>query len=163
MKITFITTGGTIDKDYPKSKEGYAFEITDPAVDRILKKISPNFEYEIVLLLKKDSLDISESERDMIFEACKNTTSENIIITHGTDTMLDTAKKLSEIKEKVIVLVGAQRPEKFYDSDADFNIGCAVGAVNILDRGVYISTGGRVFPWDACTRDENTGKYILKS
>ena len=160
MKITFVTTGGTIDKDYPKSPRGYAFEIEDPAVDRILERINPNFEYEIVLLLKKNSQDITDEDREMIHEACSNTASDKIIITHGTDTILDTAKKMTNINDKVIILVGSQKPEKFYDSDADFNIGCAVGAINLLENGVYIGMNGRIYPWDKCKRDQKTGQFI---
>ena len=159
MQITFITTGGTIDKDYPQKIKGYAFEITEPAVDRILKKINPNFEYEIVLLLKKDSLDITAEDREMILEACNRTSTDKIIITHGTDTMLETAKRMIEIKDKVIIFVGAQKPERFSESDAQFNLGCAVGAINVLERGIYIVMNGRVFPWDKCKRDPETGQF----
>lgn len=159
MKITFITTGGTIDKDYQKPTKGYGFEITDPAVDRILKRINPSFEYEIILLLKKDSLDLTDGDREMILEACQNTSAEKIIISHGTDTMHLTGKKLSEISEKVIIITGATRPERFSDSDADFNLGCAIGAINILDNGIYISMHGRIFPWDKCKRDEESGRF----
>lgn len=162
MEITFITTGGTIDKDYPKTKNGYGFEIADPAVVRILKKINPNFEYDIILMLKKDSLDITDEDRIMLKEACDTTGSNKIIITHGTDTMLDTANVLKEINDKVIILVGAQRPEKFTDSDAAFNVGTAVGAVNILDNGVYIAMHGRIYPSDKCKRDKKTGQFLEK-
>lgn len=104
MKITFIQTGGTIDKDYPRKTKGYAFEIADPAVSRILQRTNPNFTFEILSVLKKDSLEMTEEDRKQIFEACNQTDVDKIIITHGTDTMIDIARKLSAIKDKVIIL-----------------------------------------------------------
>jgi len=162
MKITFIQTGGTIDKDYPKLAKGYGFEIGEPAVKRILEKVNPNFGFEIISILKKDSLDITDEDREKIYEVCVKADSDKIIITHGTDTMIETAKKLSEIKNKVIILTGAMKPERFSDSNASFNIGTAIGAVNILENGVYIAMNGRIYSWDRCKRDLKTGQFIEK-
>jgi L-asparaginase len=160
MKITFIQTGGSIDKDYPKSVKGYAFEIGEPAVKRILERFNPKFEYEIISILKKDSLDMNDKDREKILETCKKIRNDKIVITHGTDTMLETAKKLSKIKDKIVILTGATKPEKFSDSDASFNIGTAIGAVNALGNGVYIAMNGRVFNWEKCKRDLKTGQFI---
>ncbi|UCC91625.1 MAG: asparaginase [Candidatus Aenigmatarchaeota archaeon] len=160
MKITFIQTGGTIDKDYPKPTKGYAFEISEPAVKRILEKVNPNFEFEILSVLRKDSLDITEEDMQKIYNACVKANSDKIIITHGTDTMTETAKKLSGIKDKVIILTGAIRPERFSSSDSDFNIGVAVGAINTLSKGVYIAMQGRVYPWDKVKRNQETGQFV---
>ena len=113
MKILFIQTGGTIDKDYPRTTKGYAFEISEPAVKRIMEKINPSFDYEILSVLKKDSLDITETDRKKIFDACKSSKIDKIVITHGTDTMIETAKELNQIKGKTIVVTGAMRPERF--------------------------------------------------
>ncbi|MFA6216022.1 MAG: asparaginase domain-containing protein [Patescibacteria group bacterium] len=162
MKIVFIQTGGTIDKDYPKTTQGYAFEISEPAVKRILAKVNPNFEHEVISLLKKDSLDITPDDRDKIFETCKAVTGDKIIITHGTDTMIETAEKLGELKGKTIVITGAMRPEKFSDSDASFNVGFAMAAVETLSAGVYIVMNGRVYPWNKCQRNMETGQFIEK-
>lgn len=131
MKILFIQTGGTIDKDYPKLTKGYAFEITTPAVERIMENVNPSFEFEIVPLIQKDSTELTESDREIIHELCENTKTSKIIITHGTDTMIETALKLADIENKTIILTGAMRPERFTNSDADFNIGVAVGAINV--------------------------------
>ena len=160
MKIVFVQTGGTIDKDYPKTKKGYAFEIAEPAVERILGKVSPDFDFEIIPILKKDSLDITEDDRKRIYEACQKANSDKIVITHGTDTIIETAGKLSDIKNKVIVLTGAMRPEKFSDSDASFNVGTAIGAINILKNGVYIAMNGRIYPWHDVKRNPETGQFI---
>lgn len=162
MKILFIQTGGTIDKDYPKLTKGYAFEITTPAVQRILENINPCFEFEILSLLQKDSLDLTEEDREKIRNACIHTDAQKIIITHGTDTMIETAKKLANIENKTIILTGAMRPERFTNSDAHFNVGVAVGALNTVKIGVYISMNGMVYPFDKVTRDLKTGQYVSK-
>jgi len=160
MKIVFIQAGGTIDKDYPKTRKGYAFEIAEPAVKRILEKVHPNFDFEVISLLKKDSLDMTDEDRAIIHQACLRADADKIVITHGTDTMIETARKLSGIKNKVIVLTGALKPEKFSDSDASFNVGAAVGAINLLTSGVYIAMNGRIFPWNKVKRDKQTGHFV---
>lgn len=160
MKVLFIQTGGTIDKDYPKTTKGYAFEISEPAVKRILEKINPSFDYEIISILKKDSLDITIEDRDKVYDACKKSKIDKIIITHGTDTMIETAKKLSDLKNKTIIITGSMRPEMFSNSDASFNIGTAVGALNVLDKGVYLSMHGRVYSWNKVKRNMDTGQFI---
>jgi L-asparaginase len=160
MKIVFIQVGGTIDKDYPRTQKGYAFEIAEPAVKRILEKVHPSFDFEIISLLKKDSLDMTEKDRDKILEACQKTDANRIVITHGTDTMIETAKKLNRIKNKIIIVTGAMKPEKFSDSDASFNVGAAVGAMNVLRSGVYIAMNGRVLPWNKVERDKRTGCFV---
>jgi L-asparaginase len=159
MEITIVTTGGSIDKDYPKPTKGYAFEIGPPAAKRILESVKPNFNFKIVSVLQKDSLDITDDDRELILEAVKNSTSGKIIITHGTDTMLKTAEKLSAVEDKTVIVTGATRPERFADSDAAFNLGCAIGAISALTKGVYIVMQGRVYPWDKCRRDEETGRF----
>lgn len=161
MKITFITTGGTIDKAYEKRKGTYNFEIMDPSVTYILKNITPNFEYKVLSIIKKDSLDITEKDRQLIFDTCKNAEDTKIIITHGTDTMIETAKKLSELRGKVIILVGAAQPERFKETDADFNVGMAVGVANILKEGIFIAMNGRVYPWDK-VKKADSGHFLDK-
>ena len=162
MKILFIQTGGTIDKDYPRVTKGYAFEITEPAVKRITERINPNFEYKIVALLQKDSLDLTKKDRAKILGTCSKSRANKIIITHGTDTLIQTAKTLSKIKNKTIILTGAMRPEKFSDSDATFNVGVAVGALGSLKHGIYIAMNGRVYDWKKCKRISKTGQFIYK-
>jgi L-asparaginase len=160
MKIVFIQTGGTIDKDYPRSQKGYAFEIGEPAVERILEKVHPSFDFEVVSLLKKDSLDMTEKDRERILEACQKADADKIVVTHGTDTMIETARKLSRVKNKAIVLTGAMKPEKFVDSDASFNVGVALGALSVLSNGVYVAMNGLVLPWNKVKRDERSGRFV---
>ncbi len=150
MRITYIQTGGTIDKDYPRGEtsHGYEFKITDPAVEDIIPKMNALFDYDIMSVLKKDSLDITDNDREKIYKAVKGVNNDKIIITHGTDTILETAKKLSKLKDKVIILTGAMLPNKFTTSDARFNIGMATAAVQILAPGVYIALYGNVVPWN---------------
>ncbi len=160
MKILFIQTGGTIDKDYPLLTRGYPFEITEPAVQRILENINPAFDFEILPLLQKDSLDLTEEDREKILQACIDSAVNKIIITHGTDTIIETAQKLSQVKDKVIILTGAMRPERFSNSDAGFNIGVAIGAINVLDNGIYIAMNGKIFDYQKVARDSETGKFL---
>ncbi len=160
MKVLFIQTGGTIDKDYPKTTKGYAFEITDPAVERILEKMNPAFSWRVVPLLRKDSMEITENDRQMIFDECKNAIEDKIVITHGTDTMIQTAQFLKALEKKTIIITGAMRPERFSNSDASFNIGTALGGLNALQNGVYIAMNGSIYPWNECSRDLKTGQFV---
>jgi L-asparaginase len=157
--ILIIQTGGTIDKDYPKKTGGYAFEIGTPAVSRILKRINPDFEFSILELFRKDSTEITENEREQLKKVCCESTAQKIIITHGTDTMIETAQYLSSIKDKCIVITGAQLPEKFKDSDADFNFGFALGVLTNLKNGVFIAMNGGVFCPHKISRDKESGKF----
>lgn len=162
MKIVFIQTGGTIDKEYPRTTSGYAFEIGEPAVKRILEKVNPALDYEIIPLLQKDSLDITKEDRKKILQACRKTDSDKIVITHGTDTMIETASMLRLVHGKTIVITGAMRPEKFSDSDAMFNIGGAVIGVQSLPHGVYLAMNCRIYLWNSVKRNMKTGQFIEK-
>ena len=150
MKITFLQTGGTIDKDYPRTTKGYAFDISDPAIHRILAKLNPSFDHEIVSVLKKDSMDITDDDRNTIYHACVSTDNDKIIITHGTDTMLETARVLSQINDKTIVITGAMRPERFSNSDAPINVGAAIGSIEALRSGVVDEGQGRGVGFERC-------------
>ena len=158
MKIVFVQTGGTIDKD-SENKERICLRNRGACRKKILQKVNPNFDFEIIPLLKKDSLDITEEDRKKIHEARQKADSDKIVVTHGTDTIIETAKKLSDIKNKVIVLTGAMRPEKLSYSDASFNVGTAIGAINILKNGVYIAMNGRVYPSHNVKRNPKTGQF----
>lgn len=143
LSIKFVTTGGTIDKLYFDAKDEY--EVGPPQVAEILRNAGANFSYEILSILRKDSLDLTDSDRAMIRERVAAETAEHIIITHGTDTMVQTALALREIPGKTIVLTGSMQPARFRVTDAEFNLGAAVAAVQILPHGVYIVMQGRVF------------------
>jgi L-asparaginase len=162
MKLAFIQTGGTIDKDYPRTHAGYAFEIGEPAVSRILQKLNPTFQYEIFSAMKKDSQEINTQDRQHLLDMCQEIDYERIIITHGTDTLLETAEYLSVLKSKTIVLTGAMRPELFSNSDAPIHIGMAISAVQCLPAGVYVAMQGLILPWNQVKRDENTWQFVPK-
>ena len=144
MKIKFFTTGGTIDKIYFDAKSEY--QVGSPQVIEILEQAHVSFEYEVVPILKKDSLEMTDADRDLIRKAVEVDTRERIVITHGTDTMTETAKRLQGITGKTIVLTGALEPAISKYTDATFNIGAAVAAVQCLPHGIYITMNGRVFP-----------------
>lgn len=146
MKIKIYAVGGTIDKVYFDRKS--EFEVGEPKVGEILKEANVNFKYEISSILNKDSLDMTDEDRKLVFDAVKSDGHRYIVLTHGTDTMIQTAKKLKTIPDKVIVLTGAMEPARFKSSDAAFNIGCAVAAVQTLQPGVYIAINGRIFDPD---------------
>jgi L-asparaginase len=162
VNILFIQTGGSIDKNYPKVTKSYAFEITKPAVATILSNARAGFSYKIIELLKKDSQDMTDSDRKLIYETCKKAKQNKIVITHGTDTMVETAKLLSKLTNKTIVLTGSIVPEKFKDSDADFNVGSAVGALSALPHGTYIAMHGRVVPYSKAVRELKTGQFTFR-
>jgi L-asparaginase len=164
MKILFLQTGGSIDKAYPtgEDNDGYSFVIAGPAFERILDYVKPSFEYNSQTVLQEDSLDMTEDDRNKILQACQGSTIDNIVITHGTDTMLKTAELLSQITDKTIVLTGAMTPELFKNTDADFNVGTAIGGVSVLSPGVYVAMNGLVLSWDKITFDRTTKRFVEK-
>ena len=143
-KLLIITTGGTIDKIYFDDKSDY--QVGEPQISQILHAMHVAFDFEVTALMRKDSLHIGDKERELIRATVMATDVSHILITHGTDTMVETAAALEGVEGKTIVLTGALNPARFRDSDAIFNIGCAVGAVQCLPPGVFIAMNGKV--WD---------------
>ena len=143
MKIKIYTTGGTIDKVYFDQKSDY--QVGDPQANGVLERANVVLDYEVESIIRKDSLDFTDEDRALIRKKVESTQSERLVITHGTDTMIKTAKVLENISGKTIVMTGSMYPAQFRDSDAVFNIGCAVTAVQILVPGVYIVMNGRIF------------------
>lgn len=143
-KLLIITTGGTIDKIYFDERSNY--QVGEPQISQILRAMHVAFEFEVSSLMRKDSLDLDDADRKLIHDVVVASEARHILITHGTDTMVETASVLQNVPDKTIVLTGALNPARFRDSDAIFNIGCAVGAVQALEPGVYITMNGKV--WD---------------
>ena len=143
MKIKFFSTGGTIDKIYFDQKSTY--QVGESRVEEIMREANAGCEYEVESIMRKDSLDLLDEDRRLILDRISADPHEYIIITHGTDTMDQTARTLEKITDKVIVLTGAMQPAKFISSDAEFNIGFAVAAVQTLPYGVYLAMNGRIF------------------
>jgi L-asparaginase len=143
MQIKIFTVGGTIDKIYFDKKSKY--QVGEPAVDQVLKEANINVAYQIESILRKDSLDMTDDDRQLVFDKIEADDHRYIIVTHGTDTIIQTARKMMSIQNKVIVLTGSIEPARSKSSDAPFNIGSAVAAVQLLPAGVYIVINGRVF------------------
>ncbi len=143
MFIRFITTGGTIDKIY--FDELSQFEIGESQVTHILTEGLIKFDYEIVPLLQKDSLDMTDDDRAQLRDYIAGDDADRYVITHGTDTMPETADALADLGGKTIVLTGALSPARFRSTDAVFNVGMAVAAAQVAPPGVYIAMSGQVF------------------
>ena len=160
MKLIFIQTGGTIDKDYPRATGGWAFEFGEPATVRLLDKLQPSFDFEVVTACQKDSLELDGQDRQNLAELIEQRDERKFIVTHGTDTMFETATYLGDrIKDKLIVITGAMRPERFSNSDAPINLGCAIATANLEEAGVFIAMHGVVKRHNDMRRDMETGQY----
>ena len=143
-ELLVVTTGGTIDKVYFDDKSDY--QVGEPQIGRILQEFGVAFRFTVVPALRKDSLHITADDREVLRATIAASPADHVLVTHGTDTMVETAKVLATIPGKTIVLTGALNPARFRGSDAEFNIGTAVGAVQSLAPGVYIAMNGRI--WD---------------
>lgn len=157
MFVQIFTTGGTFDKVYFDALSEY--KIGEPMAAELLEQGRVGFNYSVESLLKKDSLDLDDDDRTLIHERVANCPHDHILIIHGTDTMTVTAAALADIEHKVIVLTGAMQPARFRDSDALFNLGLAVGALNICQPGVWIAMSGRVFPADGVRKNRMAGRF----
>ena len=144
--LKIFCCGGTIDKVYFDANS--EFQVGEPQIVTVLRDANITFEYEVESILRKDSLDMTAQDRDTVrlsIESCDNS---HILITHGTDSMIATARALKGIKNKTVVLTGAMEPAKLKETDACFNIGCAIVAVQTLPAGIYIAMNGRIFTPD---------------
>ena len=157
MKIKIFSVGGTIDKVYFDQLS--EFQVGGPSIRDILKNLPLNFDYDIVSLIRKDSLDMTDQDRELLYNTVKKDPARRILITHGTDTMIETAQRLLDIKGKVIVLTGAMEPARFRNSDAVFNIGCAIGAIQTLSEGVYIAMNGRIYHPNEIRKNRAAGRF----
>ena len=155
--VKIFTVGGTIDKVYFDAKSTY--EVGPPNISEVLADLSLNMEFDVTSLMKKDSLEMTDDDREIVRKAIVGTDATMIVITHGTDTMVQTAQCLKDILDKTIVLTGALAPALFKSSDAMFNIGCALTAVQIKQPGVYIAMNGQVFDYDKVRKDVANNKF----
>ncbi len=145
MKLHIFTTGGSIDKTY--STQVSDFVVGPPLVAEVLRDANTAFAYDVHELMRKDSLQLTDDDRAHIVEWVRASPQRHILITHGTDTMPETGLALlaAGVADKTVVLTGAMRPAAFKDSDASFNIGCALTAAQTLPPGVYIAMHGLIF------------------
>ena len=158
MRIKFFTTGGTIDKVYFDAKS--EFEVGPPQVLEVVKEANVTFDYDIESILQKDSLDMTQSDRDLVRQKVAAEPCPRIVITHGTDTMEQTAAVLGQaVSGKTIVLTGAMVPYTFGSSDGMFNLGTALAFVQALDSGVYVAMNGRCFTWNKVHKNREFGIF----
>ncbi|PIE37157.1 MAG: asparaginase [Gammaproteobacteria bacterium] len=157
MQIDIFTTGGTIDKIYFDDKSDY--QVGQPVIGDLLKREKVAFDFTVTSLMKKDSLHMDDADRNTVREAVAGCSANHVLITHGTDGMVNTAKALRGIADKTIVLTGSLSPAAFQHSDAIFNIGCAIGAVQAMPPGVYIAMNGKVFAADKVRKNVEANRF----
>ena len=157
MKLHIITTGGTIDKTYFDAKSDY--QVGDPVIGELLQRMAVGFPFTVESAMRKDSLDMDDKDREKIRELAQNCAEECVLVTHGTDGMVSTGQSLRGIEGKRIVLTGALQPAAFAQSDAIFNIGCAIGALQSKPPGVYIAMNGEVFDVDKVTKNLERNRF----
>ncbi|WP_438481847.1 asparaginase domain-containing protein [Oleiharenicola lentus] len=161
MRLRVISTGGTIDKVYFDAASSY--DVGDPQVEPLFKEANVTFEYVIESVTRKDSLAMTDADRALIRERVEVSPEKLILITHGTDTMTETAAALATIKDKVIVFTGSMLPARFRTSDALFNLGCAVGALQVLPAGIYIAMNGQIAPAHTVRKNRAESRFEPKA
>ena len=164
MHVQVFTTGGTIDKVYFDAKS--AFEVGEPLIADVFRQAGVAFSFGVEVLLRKDSLDVTDADREAIADRVLACDADRVIVTHGTDTMPETARTLAARlgadgggAAKTVVLVGSLAPARFKLSDAEFNVGFAAAAVQALDPGVYIAMNGRVFDPETVRKDRAGNRF----
>ena len=164
-ELLVLGMGGTIDKDYPRTTNGYAFEIDEPAAGRVLAELPfLALEFRAESVCRKDSTEIGDADRDLLVEVVRASSAARVVVTHGTDTLIETARYVlasGVASSRRIAFTGAMKPERFKDSDASFNLGAAVAATELQQKGsVVVCMGGRVLDCTDCERDTTTGLFV---
>jgi L-asparaginase len=158
MPVRILITGGTFDKEYDEITGKLYFK--DTHMREILDLGRSKLEVKIRTLMLLDSLEMTDHDRDVILDNCRRVSENQIVITHGTDTMTETGKVIANAKlEKTIILTGAMIPYKFGSSDGLFNFGGALAFAQALPQGVYIAMNGRCFDWDKVEKNKKTGVF----
>ena len=157
--ILILTTGGTIDKNYFDALSEY--QIVDSGIPALLDEARVALPYRLVELMRKDSLELTDADRALIAAASREAPETRIVVTHGTDTMTETAKLLAaEVPGKTICLTGALSPARFAETDANFNLGMAIATVQVAQPGVWIAMSGQVFDGLKVRKDREAGKFV---
>jgi L-asparaginase len=159
-EILIVTTGGTIDKVYFDQKSDY--QVGQTIIGSLLSEAQVTHPYRIMEVLQKDSLDINDADRTSIHSAIAGDPSTRVIVTHGTDTMTDTAQYLSDIEGKTIVMTGSLLPARFAMTDAMFNVGMAIAAVQTMDHGIYVAMNGTIFPAKSVIKNREMNRFERK-
>lgn len=159
--LTIVATGGTIDKIYFDDKS--TFQIGAPQIGEILTSLGVAFAFEVIPLMRKDSLHVTDADRDLVRRTIEAQPHRQVLVTHGTDTMVETARAIATasppLAGKTVVLTGAMVPYAFGSSDGLFNLGSALSFVQVLTPGVYIAMNGRCFVWDKVQKNRETGVF----
>jgi L-asparaginase len=159
MNIRIFITGGTFDKEYNELTGSLFFK--DTHLSEMLKLGRCRLDLEIRTLMMIDSLEMTDADRLIIAENCRSVPEDRIVVTHGTDTMVETARFLAKhVAGKTIVLTGAMVPYKFGSSDGMFNLGSSLAFVQALPPGIYVSMNGKYFPWDKVKKDKGIGEFV---
>jgi L-asparaginase len=159
VQIEIMTTGGTIDKVYFDAKSSY--EIGEPQINDVLRDANLTIDYKITPLLRKDSLELTAADRELIKNAVIKSNAAKIVMTHGTDTMVETAKFLRGVAGKTIVLTGSMQPARFRFTDAIYNIASAITAVQLLPAGVWIAMNGQVFDPEQLRKNRDMNRFEI--
>ncbi len=161
MNLHIITTGGTIDKIYFDAKNDY--QVGEPVIGELLESMGVHFPFTVESALRKDSLDMTDADRENIRGRAQRCSESRVLITHGTDGMVTTGKALKDVEGKTIVLTGALQPAAMKNSDAIFNIGCAIGALQSAPPGVYIAMNGELFAIDNVRKNLERNRFEVLS
>lgn len=158
MDVRLFITGGTFDKEYDEI--GGRLYFKDTHVREMLERGRCRLDVAVETLMLIDSLEMTDADRRVVLERCRDAAEDQIVITHGTDTMVETARVLAEAKlPRTIVLTGAMIPWAFGSSDGLFNLGSALSFAQALPHGVYVAMNGRWFPWDEVTKNKALGIF----
>lgn len=156
-KIALVTTGGTIDKDYFDALSDY--KVVDSIIPQLLARIGSGVEVEQYEICRKDSLELNADDRSALKLRIESLSCDKVLVTHGTDTMVDSALALGVIANKTIVFTGAMRPARFLDSDALFNVGVALGALESKEQGIFIAMSGQIFTPDTVKKNRDAQRF----
>ena len=157
MSLLILTTGGTIDKVYFDASSEY--EVGEPTVPHVFRESGVTLPWRLEPLFRKDSLEMTDEDRAIIRSACEQAPETRILVTHGTDTICETAAFLTGLPGKTIVLTGALAPARFRVTDAIFNLGLALGAVQSMPPGVFLAMNGTIFPAGKVRKNRSQGRF----
>jgi L-asparaginase len=156
--VRILITGGTIDKEYDPLRGELTFSRSH--LSNMLNQVRCKVGFSLEEIMLKDSLEMRGEDREEILKRCTHCSENKVVVTHGTDTMVETAQFLGEnLRGKTVVLVGAMIPYAFGASDALFNLGCAFSAVQTLPPGVYITMNGKIFFWNNVRKNKKSGEF----
>lgn len=162
-EVLVVATGGTIDKEYGVGAGILNFTFGKPAAETVFSRAQVGRKWKVVRPVSKDSLELTDEDRDSILKSCTDNPHEQVVITHGTDTMVQTASVIAARNlPKTIVLTGAGQPAVMRETDADFNLGFALAVAQVAPHGVYVTMNGQAFKWNEVQKNSNTGIFESK-